>query len=76
MYEALSDWCMIQVVLSCGATADTEQLLALLNSPEHREAGIWTCCEPGIRTPVTRVVLASRQQAEAVTGYRIGSIVC
>lgn len=63
----------LMVVLCCNMTVDTQKLLGQLNSPENIATGTWAI-EPAIRAPVSSVALASRQQAESICGFRVGTI--
>ena len=69
----LADDQPLMVVLCCNMTVDTQKLLGQLNSPENIATGTWAI-EPAIRAPVSTVALASRQQAESICGFRVGTI--
>ena len=69
----LADGQPLLVVLCGNMTVDTKRLIGLLNSPGNAEAATWSL-QPAIRTPVSDLTLASRRQAEEVTGYRVGTI--
>ena len=69
----LADGQPVLVVLCGNTTVNLRRLRGQLNSPAHISAGVWTHA-PSLKTPVSRVVLASPSEAEAVTGYRIGTI--
>ena len=69
----LADDQPLLVVLCGNMTVDPQKLLAQLNSRANQEAGTWGR-EPAIRTPVSTLILASRRQAEDMTGFRVGTI--
>ena len=69
----LADGQPVLVVLCGNTTVNPRRLRGQLNSPAHNSAGVWAHA-PSLKTPVSRVVLASPSEAVAVTGYRIGTI--
>jgi len=50
------------------------RLLEHLNSDELREGWKGGGGKAALQTPVNELLLASRKQAETITGYRVGTI--
>ena len=67
----LADGQPLMVVLCGNMTVDTNRLLEQLNCPAH--AGVWSA-KPALHTPISDLSLATRRQAEEITGYRVGTI--